>query len=125
MKNSTELIAAAREAARQELQCCLDKEMNPSLTRVWLNGWSQGVTDAKDLDCKPEPDWHYVKYDGLPPIDEKVWVMIEYDKYYDTMTGYCDETGAWHIDWAPNSHWNVIAWHGLPDIPKELIKQQM
>ena len=119
MKNSTELIAAAREAARQELQQCLDKEMNPSLTRVWLNGWSQGVADAKDLDSKPEPEWHYIDIDGLPPIDEKVWVLIKYDKYHDCMTGYCDEIGAWYIDWEPRSHWNVIAWHRLPDIPKE------
>ena len=101
----------------------MEGNREPSLAAMYMEGWAQGVADVADGDYKPEPDWHYVKYDGLPPIDENVWVLIKYDKYYDTMTGHCDETGAWHIDWEPRSHWNVVAWHRLPDIPKELLNK--
>lgn len=116
IKNSTELIAQAKECVRRELERCIERGKQPSFYEVFYEGYATGFNDAKDNpDLKPDK-WHYIELEGLPPEEEKCYILYQCDGYKDTTYGHY-ERGRWFLNYQPSSFEKVLAWHLLPEIP--------
>lgn len=124
MKNSTELIVAARKAIDKMLRRCLERLEQPSYLEMFYEGYAECYNDlnGKPIDGNCDYNqWHYIDAEGLPEEDERCIVLLQCDGYKEWELGRWNrgKNGEvrWELDWEPPMA-QVIAWHKIPEIPE-------
>lgn len=132
IKNHQEQIDYANDMAKSFLQRSADIGIDLALRRIISEAYIQGANDAYNSDAasrlseaERKSGWIDVK-DELPPLDEQVFALYRWGEemqWLDTCIARMEEHSTGHRFWNVtgffNGGYDVIAWHPLPDIPKE------
>lgn len=120
IKNSTEMIALAKECIRRMLERCIEREKQPSMMELFYEAYMRGVNDAVGQVAPKPEEWHYIELEGKPSEDFRYWCLVKYEEnWYDTTIGwYEEEKDLWHLDYHANAPYKVVAWHILPERPE-------